>query len=64
MKFFRRDNTIGYSDEEIAEMNREMERVLKGFKEGTKEYWDAVKRYVESIGGSHVQFGEDQGNGH
>ena len=57
MKFFRPDNTIGYSEEEIADMNKQIEKVLQGFHRGTKEYWEAVRKFVESIGGSYV--GED-----
>ena len=63
MKLLRQDNTIGYTEEELEEINAKADRVLKGLKHGSTEYWEAAKCFINQLSEhAHVQTTADIAN--
>ncbi len=49
MEWFRRDNTEGYSDEILKEMNREMDKVYSNLDEEERENKSYIDYLMEEI---------------
>jgi hypothetical protein len=46
---FTADNTYGYTDQQLADMNEQLSKQLIGYDRDTDEYQQAVKHFSERI---------------
>ena len=53
MEWFRRDNTEGYSEETLKEMNEEMQKVFNSLSDEEKENKSYIDHLMEKILSSH-----------
>ena len=53
MKWFRRDNTEGYSDETLKVMNEEMQKVFDSLSDEEKNNESYIDHLMEKILSSH-----------
>ena len=53
MKWFRRDNTEGYSDETLKVMNEEMQKVFDSLSDEEKNNKSYIDHLMEKILSSH-----------
>ena len=53
VEWFRRDNTEGYSDETLKEMNVEMQKIFDSLSEEEKENKSFIDHLMEKILSSH-----------